>query len=137
MNAQRRQKSGTGWIFISAVLLILAGLNILFNGLFALHSSTAIQNATKDTLLFSGGNLDTWGWIYVIVGAIILLAGFAVFARAQWAVFTGLFAAWVAIVFAFFWLFTPYWPDALVTIILSSLVIHGLGVYGVAEDVSV
>lgn len=136
MSAQR-QKRGTGWIFISAILLILAGLNIFFNGLFALHATTAIQNNTKDTLLFSGGNLDTWGWIYVIVGAIVLIAGFAVFARAQWAVFVGMFAAWIAIVMAFFWLFTPYWPDALVTIILGSLVIHGLGRYGVSEDLTV
>jgi hypothetical protein len=133
MSAHRQQRSGTGWIVISAILLILAGTNIFLNGLFALHASKAVESNVKDTLLFSGGNLDTWGWIYVIVGGIIFIAGFAVFARAQWAVFLGLFAAWVAIVIAFFWLFTPYWPDALVTILLSGLVLHGLGTYGVEE----
>ena len=129
----RRQHRGTGWIFISGVLLILAGANIFLNGLFALHASNAIKANVKDTLLFSSGNLDTWGWIYVIVGAIIAIAGLAVFARAQWAVNIGILAAMVGIFLSFFWLFTPYWPDALISIILSGLVIHGLGTYGVDE----
>ena len=133
MSAQRQHSSGTGWIVFSAILLILAGTNMFLNGLFALHANGTVQKNVKDTLLFSGGNLDTWGWIYVIIGAVVFIAGFAVFVRAQWAVFVGLFAAWVAIVMAFFWLFTPYWPDAIVSIILEGLVIHGLGTYGLQE----
>jgi hypothetical protein len=131
-----QQKRGTGWIVVSAILLILAGGNLLINGLFALHANSAVQANVKSTLLFSANNLDTWGWIYTIAGGLILIAGFAVFARAQWAVFVGLFAAFVGIVLAFFWLFTPYWPDALISIILAGLVIHGLGTYGL-EDMAV
>jgi len=131
--AHRPQHRGTGWIFISGILLILAGANILINGLFALHANTAIDNQVKPTLLFSGNNLNTWGWIYVIIGAVILLAGFCVFARAQWAVFVGMLAAVVGMVIAFFWLFTPYWPDALISILLCGVVVHGLGRYGVDE----
>jgi len=134
--AHRPQHQGTGWIAVSAILLILAGANILINGLFALHANSSIQASVKPTLLFSGGNLDTWGWIYVIVGAVIVIAGFAVFARAQWAVFVGMLAAFVAIFIAFFWLFTPYWPDALITIILAGVVIHALGTYGGPEPTS-
>jgi len=134
MSAHRPEHRGTGWIFTSAILLILAGANIVLNGLFALHANSTIDtNTVKAELLFSGNNLNTWGWIYVIIGGIILLAGFCVFARAQWAVFVGMLAAFVGIVIAFFWLFTPYWPDALISIILAGLVIHGLGRYGVEE----
>jgi hypothetical protein len=115
--------------------LILAGANILINGLFALHANATISNSPqlKDTLLFSGNNLNTWGWIYAIVGAVIMLAGLGVFFRAQWAVATGMLAAVVGMVLAFFWLFTPYWPDALISILLAALVIHGLGQYGYQE----
>jgi hypothetical protein len=135
MSAQTVKKRGTGWIAVSAILLILAGANLLINGLFALHATNTISNQAqvKDTLLFSGGNLDTWGWIYLIVGAVVLIAGFCVFARAQWAVAVGMVAAVVAMVMAFFWLFTPYWPDALITILLAGFVVHGLGKYGVEE----
>jgi hypothetical protein len=121
---------GTGWVVTSAILLILAGASLLINGLWALHASNTIQNNVKDSLLFSGGNLDTWGWIYTIVGAVVLIAGFAVFWRAPWAVYIGLAAATLGAVMAFFWLFTPYWPDALLSIILNSVVIYGLGAYG-------
>jgi len=121
---------GTGWVVTSAILLILAGASLLINGLWALHASNTIQNNVKDSLLFSGGNLDTWGWIYTIVGAVVLVAGFAVFWRAPWAVYIGLAAATLGAVMAFFWLFTPYWPDALLSIILNSVVIYGLGAYG-------
>ena len=91
----------------------------------------------KDTLLFSSSNLDTWGWIYTIAGGIIAIVGLGVFFRAQWAVYLGLLAATVGIVLAFFWLFTPYWPDALISILLLSLVIHGLARYGVEEEMPV
>jgi hypothetical protein len=121
---------GTGWVVTSAILLILAGASLLINGLWALHASSHIQDNVKDTLLFSGGNLDTWGWIYTIVGGVVLIAGFAVFWRAPWAVYVGLAAATLGAVMAFFWLFTPYWPDALLSIILNSVVIYGLGAYG-------
>jgi len=57
-----------------------------------------------------------------------------VFFRSQWAVYLGLLAAFVGIVLAFFWLFTPYWPDALISIILAGFVIHGLARYGVEEE---
>ena len=125
------QHRGTGWIVISGILLFLAGANIFLNGLFALHANSTIQASVKSTLLFSGNNLNTWGWIYVIVGAIIAVAGLAVFARAQWAVYTGMLAAMLGLFMAFFWLFTPYWPDALISILLCGLVIHGLGSYGI------
>jgi hypothetical protein len=133
--SHRPEHRGTGWIVISGVLLILAGANILINGLFALHANATISNSPqlKDTLLFSGNNLNTWGWIYAIVGAVIMLAGLGVFFRAQWAVATGMLAAVVGMVLAFFWLFTPYWPDALISILLAALVIHGLGQYGYQE----
>jgi hypothetical protein len=133
MSAQRVERRGTGWIAISAILLILAGANIVINGLFALHANVQIDNNVRADLLFSGNNLDVWGWLYVGVGAVILLAGFFVFFRAQWAVALGMLAAFVGIVLSFFWLFTPYWPDALISIILAGLVIHGLGTYGYKE----
>jgi hypothetical protein len=121
---------------VSSILLVLAGANIAINGLFALHADRTVEGNVKDTLLFSAGNLDTWGWIYVILGGVIVIAGLAVLARAQWAVFIGMLAAFVGMVMAFFWLFTPYWPDALISIILSGIVLYGLGNYGVDETVS-
>jgi uncharacterized membrane protein HdeD (DUF308 family) len=123
-------KRGTGWIVFAGVVLIIAGANMLINGLWALHATTQQVNSFKNQLLFSDTDLDTWGWIYVIVGAVVLLAGFFVFARSQWARWVGILAATVQAIFAFFWLFTPYWPGALIIIIIDMLVIYGLSAYG-------
>ena len=130
MSVPTQQHRGTGWIVVSAILLILAGTSHLINGLWALHASSAIENNVRSSLLFSQNNLDTWGWIYTIVGGIVLIAGIAVFWRVAWAIYIGLIAAVLGAVIAFFWLFTPYWPDALISIILNGVVIYGLGAYG-------
>jgi hypothetical protein len=126
-------KRGTGWIVFAGVVLVIAGANMLINGLWALHATTQVENSFKGTLLFSDSNLDTWGWIYVIIGAVVLLAGIFVFARAPWARLVGITAATVQAIFAFFWIFSPYWPGALVIIVVDLLVIHALVTYGDRE----
>jgi hypothetical protein len=122
-------KKGTGWIGFAGVVLIIAGAFDIVSGLWALdHKSTA-----GDAILYEG-NLETWGWIYLIVGIIILVAGFAVFGRAQWARWVGVFAAMLGVIVEFFWMFqTPV--RSLVYIVIALLVIYGLVVYGDKEPV--
>jgi hypothetical protein len=114
----------------AGVVMVIAGANMFINGLWALHANTKQVTQFKDVLLFSDTNIDTWGWIYVIVGAVVLLAGIFVFMRSQWARWVGLLAAMVQAIFAFFWLFSPYWQGALVIIIIDMLVIYALSAYG-------
>ena len=75
---------------------------------------------------FASSDLDTWGWIYVIVGALVILAGALVFFRAAFGMWVGILAAVVQAIFAFFWIFSPYWPAALVIIAVDLLVIYAL-----------
>jgi hypothetical protein len=117
--------------------MILAGGNMAINGLWALHASSRVEDSFRGTLLFSSGNLDVWGWIYLIIGAVVVLAGFMVFFRSAFGMWVGIAAAMTQAFFAFFWIFSPYWPAALVIILLDSLVIYALtsplsddGVYG-------
>ena len=133
MVEQRVSRRGTGWIVFAGVVMILAGGNMAINGLWALHASNTVIANFKGTLLFSESDLDTWGWIYLIVGAVVLVAGIAVFTRAVWARWVGTIAAMVQVFFAFFWIFSPYWPGALVIITLDLLVIHALN--PLADDV--
>ncbi len=121
-----RRGRGTGWIVFAGVVMILAGGNMAINGLWALHASSQVEKSFGDTLLFSSSNLDTWGWIYVIVGALVVIAGFAVFFRTAFGVWVGVMAAVVQALFAFFWLFSPYWQGAIVIIALDLFVIYAL-----------
>ncbi|HEU5307251.1 MAG TPA: hypothetical protein VFW97_07985, partial [Acidimicrobiia bacterium] len=120
------RRGGTGWIIFAGIVMIIAGANMFINGLWALNASSAVVARFKDTLLFSDTNLDTWGWIYVIVGGIVLLAGIFVFVRSRWAVMVGIVAATVQAIFAFFWLFSPQWQGALIIIVIDMLVLHAL-----------
>ena len=126
VEAQARRGRGTGWIVFAGIVMILAGGNMAINGLWALHATTQVEKSFGDTLLFSSSNLDTWGWIYLIVGAVVVLAGITVFFRAGFGVWVGTIAAVVQALFAFFWIFSPYWQGALVIIALDMLIIYAL-----------
>ena len=126
-------RRGTGWIIFAGIMMIIAGANMFINGAWALHASTAVVNTFRGQLLFSDTNLDTWGWIYVIVGGVVLLAGIFVFLRQRWAVMVGILAATLQAVLAFFWIFSDKWAAALVVILLDLLVLHALVAYGDRE----
>jgi hypothetical protein len=122
-------KRGTGWIGFAGVVLIIAGAFDVVSGLWALDH----KDSPLDAVLYES-NLETWGWIYLVVGIVILVAGFAVFGRAQWARWVGVLAAMLGILVEFFWMFqTP--GRSLLYIVIALLVIYGLVVYGDKEPV--
>ncbi len=131
----RRGTRGTGWIIFAGIAMIVGGANMFINGLWALHATSTQVASFKNQLLFSDTNLDTWGWIYVIVGGIVLLAGLFVFMRQRWAVMVGIIAATVQAILAFFWIFSPQWQGAVVIIVIDMLVLHALVAYGDREEV--
>jgi hypothetical protein len=121
-----RRGRGTGWIVFAGVVMIIAGGNMLINGAWALHASSQVEKSFGDTLLFSSSNLDTWGWIYLAIGAAVFIAGINVFFRNALAMTIGITVAVVQAFFAFFWIFSPYWQGALVIVALDLLVIYAL-----------
>lgn len=67
----------------------------------------------------------TWGWIHLILGVIVLLAGFALFSGAIWARAVGVFLASLVAINNF--LFLPYHPLwAILVIALAVFVIWAL-----------
>ena len=72
-----------GWGVFAAVLLIISGFINIFHGLQAVIG--------PDTLYFVGEaglfslDIAAWGWFHLILGALILLVGFALWAGATWA----------------------------------------------------
>jgi hypothetical protein len=107
-------------------MMILAGGDMAINGLWALHANTAVVARFNGTLLFKSNDLDTWGWIYLIVGAVVFVAGIAVFFRTRFGMFVGIMAATIQAIFAFLWIFSPYWQGAMVIFALDLLVIYAL-----------
>ena len=64
--------------------------------------------------------------MYLIVGAVVVIAGVMVFSAYAFGMWVGVIAALVQAFFAFFWIFSPYWAAALVIIALDLLVVYAL-----------
>ena len=116
------------WVTFAGLMMILAGALKFFDGLRALSAQD-----TKFDTLFYDNNLDAWGWIWLVVGAVLVVAGFAVFARTRWAVWLGIGVALAAATFNFFWIFAYPLP-ATVAVALNVLVAYGLTTYGLDDD---
>ena len=114
----------SGWIVYSGIMLLILGIKLVVDGLWALDRSETVVDA-----LFYSTDLGVWGWIWLISGVIVFAAGIAIFSRAQWARWVGVFAASYGLVVSLTWLF--YAPIAsLIGVLLASLVLYGLVVYG-------
>ncbi len=71
----------------------------------------------------------TWGWTHLILGVVVLLAGFFLFAGAVWARTVGVILAGISSLVAFAWL--PYYPVyAILMVTFSVFTIWALTVHG-------
>jgi len=70
-----------------------------------------------------------WGWIHLIVGVLVLLAGFGLFSGAVWARTVGVVMAFLATLIGFAWL--PWYPLWAILIVVASVtVIWALTAHG-------
>jgi hypothetical protein len=131
--APARAAYGRGWVTFSGVMLLLAGCLNVIDGLWALDvsDSPAISDSTEE-LLWYANSLETWGWVYTIVGAVLLLVGAGVLWRNQLARWVGVGAAAVSMMVNMMWVFV-YPIAALIHVGLAALVAFGLIVYGDEE----
>jgi hypothetical protein len=123
---ETRESSGIGWITFAAVMLMLAGMSNVLNGLWALDKKDDLP--LLNTVVFDD-NLEAWGWFFVIMGIVLVIAGFALFNKAQWARWLGIAVAAFSGLINMTWLF-DYPISALIHMTLAALVIYALAVYG-------
>jgi hypothetical protein len=105
-----------------AVIMLMVGAYQAATGVVALVGNGLF--VTTQNYVFQL-NTTTWGWIHIVVGAVVVLAGCGVLARRTWGVVVGLvFCALSAITnFAFI----PYYPLwSMLIIALDVLVIWAL-----------
>ena len=117
---ERDQHIGlTGWgIFAAATLVVLGGVNIV-NGF------TAIQHSSYYRSDIVYHNLTVWGWLFLIWGALQLVAGVLVLAHSTAGYYLGVCLALVAAILWFFMIFAAPMP-ALAGILLSIAVLFAL-----------
>ena len=116
----------TGLTVFAGVMMIMAGAFQAFAGLVALFENE-FYVATRNYLLQF--DATTWGWIHLLLGLLVMLAGFAVLAGQTWGRVVGITLAVLSALANF--AFLPYYPFWAMTIIaLDIFVIWALATHG-------
>ncbi len=124
------EERGQGWIVFSAVVLGVAGIMRILDSIWAFRYHGTLPQNLENAIY--GTSLKTYGWIWLIVGIILILAALAVVTRSQIARWVGILAGAVAAVTAIGWL--PYYTGwSIVYMAAGILVIYGLAVHGGRE----
>jgi len=116
---------GEGWLLFAGVMVLIAGVMNTIGGIAAIDDAHVyVQNANY---VFS--DLNTWGWIILVIGIMQLFAAFSIWARGEYGRWIGVLAASAnAVAQLFFIPAFPLWSLAIFS--LDILVIYGLIIYG-------
>ena len=120
MNEQR-----SGWVTFAGVLLLIAGvLNVIY-GIAAIGDSNFFINDTKYIL----SNLNTWGWISLIIGVIQMFAAFSLWSGNLYGRIIGIGAAGLSAIGALLSIPAyPFWSLAIFA--LDIVIIHQIATRG-------
>jgi hypothetical protein len=94
-----------GGITFAASMLILIGAFQAIDGLVAIFNDdffVRIQNYTFEL------DVTAWGWIHLILGVLLIVTGWGLYAAREWAAVTAIFLAMLSAIANFF--FIPYYP---------------------------
>jgi hypothetical protein len=112
------------WVGFAGFMIMLSGAVTIVQGLWALdHHDNAATRSVATQLSYA--NLETWGWIMLVWGVIMAIAGFAIFGQKEWGRIVGLIAATISILLAFFWVFA-FPLAAFGVIVIDVLIIYAL-----------
>ena len=116
---------GSGWVLFSGIMILtVAVLNIIW-GIAAIGNSSFFVQDQRYIL----SELNTWGWVVLIIGALQLAAAFSIWAGGTFGRWFGIAAACANAIAAMLSLPAyPIWSVAILA--LDLLVIYGLAVYG-------
>jgi hypothetical protein len=115
----------SGWVTFASVLLLLSGsLNVIY-GIAAIGDSSFFVNDARYVI----GNLNTWGWITLIIGLIEVLAAGSLWRGGLFGRILGIVAASISAIAALLSMPAyPFW--SLAVFALSIVIIHEIAAHG-------
>jgi hypothetical protein len=124
--SQQRSGVAVGFTMFAAFMMILIGAFHIIAGIAGILENEFYAVTPNYFLEFDA---SAWGWIHLIVGIVILLAGFGLFSGAVWARTVGVILATLSAIANF--AFIPYQPVWSITLIaVNVFVIWALTVHG-------
>jgi hypothetical protein len=126
MPAEHRSEAAVGWTWFAAIMMMLLGAFWVIAGLVAILEDEFFV-ATPNYLFKL--DVTAWGWIHLLLGVIVELAGFALLMGRVWARTIGVILAGVSALVGFAWLpWYPIWGVIFITIavfVIWALTVHG------------
>jgi hypothetical protein len=121
---------GAGRVVFAAVLLLMVGvLNVIY-GFGSLDDANIFVNDKRFVL----DNLNTLGWVLIVLGVIQVIAGFSLFAGGTFGRVIGVIAASLGAIGALLSIGGSYPWWSLGIFALCVFVLHGLLIYGSDDD---
>jgi hypothetical protein len=118
---------GDGWRFFAGAVLGIAGVMRIFDAIWAWVYHGALPSNLENAIF--GHSLKTYGWVYFIVGLILIACSFGVLTGSQFSRWIGI-AAGAILAISSIWLM-PYYPIwSLTYIAIGIFVIYALAEYG-------
>jgi hypothetical protein len=115
-----------GWTAFAGIMMILNGIWWIIAGISAIANENLFV-LTEDYIFKF--DITTWGWIHLLVGILVVFAGFALFSGQVWARTVGVIVAVLAGLVAFSWI--PYYPIwGILFVAISVAVIWSLTAHG-------
>ncbi|MCL6734680.1 DUF7144 family membrane protein [Streptomyces neyagawaensis] len=114
------QHSGTSWAIggtvFAGVLMMVGGVLGILNGIAAIATDDVYTNIGDYVFEFS---LTTWGWIHLVLGAVVAFAGWGILQGRDWA--RGVGIALASLYAIAYFMFLPYAPVWSVIVIAASV----------------
>ena len=115
-SARRDDERARAW---TAGAYVFAGTALLMIGLFQMFAGLAAIIEDQFFVLSRSYafevDVTTWGWVHLVLGLVIVMAGWGLFTMQTWARVVGVTVAVLSAVANFF--FIPYYPFWAITII--------------------
>ena len=126
MSARNQPTGWVGWIYFASLMMMLVGGFQAIAGLVALFKDDFYLVTAKNLLVF---DYSTWGWIHLLMGIVIFMAGVALMNGATWARMVGILLAGFSL-FANMAFLSAYPLWSILMIVVDILVIYALTVHG-------
>ncbi|MBF6180314.1 DUF7144 family membrane protein [Nocardia otitidiscaviarum] len=114
-----KQGFAAGTSIAAAVLLLVVGVLSILEGISAAASDDLVIVDVNDYVYKL--NTTGWGWIHIILGAIVVIAAIGLMAGTTWGRAAAMILAALSIIANFLWL--PYYPIWSIVIIALDVVI--------------
>jgi hypothetical protein len=113
-----------GWIVFAAIVMLIVGSIDFFEGLIAVIRKHYYVVGPNQIVVF---NVTTWGWLTLLWGIVLVLAGLALWSGSSWARWFTVAVAGINIIGQLGWLGSSNYPLWTLTgIALSIVVIYAL-----------